>query len=1040
MNFTVYKSSAGSGKTFTLVKEYLKLALGNNKSDYYRCILAITFTNKAATEMKERVISTLKAFSGRKMNKSQSFMLSLIAEETGIASEELQLKSEEVLSSILHNYSDFNITTIDKFVHRIIRAFAFDLRIPMNFEVELDGQAIMADAVDVVLSRAGSEEELTNLLIDFAESRADEEGNWNIQDDIKSFAKRILDEDSSSFVNKLKDLSLSDFVRIKKLLRKLIVDFEEKISSIGNDGLSLISGNNIQPSSFQGGANGLPKYFSYLAELRDDKFEPSATVRKTTEEDKWVSGSCKPDQKNAIESISAELLKLYRDAQKLIQSELRRFKLYKLLYTRIYSMSLLNEIEKIISEFRSEDNRIHISEFNKRISEVVSREPAPFIYERIGEKFRHYLIDEFQDTSELQWLNLLPLIENSLANGCFNMLVGDGKQAIYRFRGGEVKQFANLPMVSNSIEDELLAERQLALKRNYAERVLNSNFRSKAEVVQFNNEFFRHLSHSVSEDRRSIYENLEQKFNPENSGGFVEFGFSNTDNKEYREEILNKVHETITEAISDGYRPGDIAILTRVNSQGSLTAEYLSSKGMQVSSSESLVLAGSREVRFIVSALRFLNAPFENSFRAEIIAFLYDDQVAEQKMRLIAKEDEHYFLSFLKNEDIALDPEALKLKSTYEVCEDILRIFNLKAEDPYILSFLDQVLQFNLKQNKSLPEFLDWWEEKKEKISIDAAGQEDAVKIMSIHKSKGLEFPVVICPFLNWKLENQKDVIWTESLHEEVKDLPVFLLPSQHALSETEYSHLFEEEEKASRLDDLNLLYVAMTRPVDRLHIFTTLPNRWGDLSKLFIDFLSSRELYAEERTHYHFGKKIKAAAGEKVVKSCFSVTDYKKTSWDKVVEISRESLRLIDEEQQEKISLGNLVHEVLSKVVRLEEIPRMLHDLTIEGLITADVENELSNKIQKLLKNTRLERLFTERAESRAEREIILPDGSFIRPDRVFFTGDEVFIVDYKTGKKRKKDEEQLHGYAEVLRRMGHEKIRKLLVYINEEELLEVQ
>ncbi len=1040
MSFTVYKSSAGSGKTFTLVKEYLKLVLGTDKADYYRSILAITFTNKAAGEMKDRVLSTLESIAESNLNSSQEFMLNLLCKELSLSREELQLRTGNVLRSILHNYSDFHITTIDKFVHRIIKSFAFDLKIPMNFEVELDGQNLMADAVDVLLSQAGSEEGLTRVLVDFCESRADDEGNWNIENDLRKYAHKLLEEDGHSYIEKLRHLELEDFTRIRKYLLEQVKTFEKKVSSIGEDALHVITSSNIPPAAFAGGANGICKYFEYLRDIRSDKFVPSTTVSKNIEQDKWTSTSCSASNRQAIESIKDQLYAFFEKANNLIRTSGKLYTLHKMLYARIYSISLLNEVEKVISEFRSNENRMHISEFNKRISEVVSKEPAPYIYERVGEKFRHYLIDEFQDTSELQWHNLLPLIENSLGTGHFNMIVGDGKQAIYRFRGGEVEQFARLPEIKNAGHDELLKEREQTIRRNFKEEVLDRNFRSKKEVIEFNNDLFTFLSSTLPESQQSIYANLRQIPDDTKTGGQVMLDFLDATMEEYKEDALKLIIRHIEQCLQDGYSYDDIAIITRFNREGSLIAEYLHAQGISVSSSESLVLPASDKVRFIISNLYFLEDSSAGVAKAEMIDFLNKGSIRDEAIRTYSSYPAEKFVSYISSLGYQFDPEDLRLKSLYETCEEIIRIYHLDDQDPYVLSLLDQVLQFNMKQNKSNSAFLTWWEEKKHKLSIDGSGIVNAVQIMSIHKSKGLEFPVVICPFMNWMQGNQRDDIWSISRENEVPGLPVFLLPAEKKLEETAYADLYKNESEKSALDDVNILYVAFTRPVDRLYILSSFPYKYGNLSRHFISYLESRSMYEEGRANYIIGTATRAGDHKKhQAKEVMHMKGYVKGPWNEVVEISRESLKLMDEEQALKISYGKLVHQVLSEVNSLTEIPLKLQALYEDGMISSTILLELQGKIESLVKSTQLENLFGEGKQIKTETDILLPDGRFIRPDRVVIDGNTAMVIDYKTGKKRDSDRVQVDGYGDILSQMGYSDIRKFLVYINEEELIEL-
>jgi ATP-dependent exoDNAse (exonuclease V) beta subunit len=398
------------------------------------------------------------------------------------------------------------------------------------------------------------------------------------------------------------------------------------------------------------------------------------------------------------------------------------------------------------------------------------------------------------------------------------------------------------------------------------------------------------------------------------------------------------------------------------------------------------------------------------------------------------------FESIVRTLGYDLKREDLRLKSLYEICEDLIRIYTLNDLDPYLLSLLDHVLKFNLKQNKSIGAFLSWWEENKHKLSIDGSGKKNAVKIMSIHKSKGLEFPVVICPFMNWMQGTQKDDIWSVSRNNEVDGLPVFLLPAEKKLEETEYSDLYTREAEKSSLDDLNILYVGFTRPVDRLYIISSKPHQYGNLSKHFVSYLEHLQIYDETKLNYVFGAGTKKTKHqEKEGAAAFHLKGYVRGPWGDVVEISRESLRLMDDEQSKKITYGNLVHQVLSEIKELEDVNEKLKSLQDEGLISAGTEIDLRKKIRSLFTKTPLRTFFGADKIIKAESEILLPEGNFIRPDRVVMDKENVYVIDYKTGKKRDKDREQVDNYARIMEEMGYKNVKKYLVYIADEEMVEV-
>ncbi|NQX97301.1 MAG: UvrD-helicase domain-containing protein, partial [Flavobacteriales bacterium] len=449
-NFVTYNSSAGSGKTYTLVKEYLKIALETKSSTQYKHILAVTFTNKAAAEMKARVIEALKALSADEaLEGTPKFLqLDLLKPKTdgglGIDANEINERSKKVLKSILHNYNDFGISTIDKFTHKIIRTFAHDLQLPLNFDIELDDREVLGAAIDMLIAEVGNNEKLTKLLLEYTSKKAEAEESWHIEKDLFEFSRNLLKEDGELYLEKIRKLTIKDFDAIKTQLYKQTKEFEQTVKQLGTDGLDLIQSKGVESASFS--RSFFVNYWKDLATLK--KFEPTATTLKIIAGDaNWYAAKVDDTQKQLIDSLQQEFITQFNNSREYIEKFESDYRVNKLIIKNLYNLAVLNEIEKTVLEFKKENNVLSISDFNKRIASIVESEPIPFIYERLGEKYNHYLIDEFQDTSIIQWHNLIPLVDNSLASGNFNMVVGDAKQAIYRFRGGEVEQIINLPQI-----------------------------------------------------------------------------------------------------------------------------------------------------------------------------------------------------------------------------------------------------------------------------------------------------------------------------------------------------------------------------------------------------------------------------------------------------------------------------------------------------------------------------------------------------------------------------------------------------------------
>jgi len=855
MPFVVYKSSAGSGKTFTLVKEYLKIVL--KKPGNFRHVLAITFTNKAANEMKERIIGNLQQLSALQDNapsQAINHLLPDLRQATGLDDKEIGQRAADTLKLILHNYSDFAITTIDSFVHHVIRTFARDLHLPVNFEVELDTDKLIAQSVDLLISRVGSNEKLTKIFVRFLETKTEDEKSWHIEKDLQTFAKTLMNEDGIVFIEKLRNLSLDDFIEINTNVNALTNRFESAIHKIGNDAYQLINNHNIPAEAFFHGKSGIGKYFENISNKRFDKISPNSYVLSTINDDKWYAAKLNPDNKTAIDSIKSQLAIYYQQILDFKGENYNEYVLLKLLTKNIYPIAVLNELDKELNEIITRNNILPISEFNKRIAEIVLNEPVPFIYERLGEKYHHFLIDEFQDTSILQWQNLLPLITNSLAYNNFNMIVGDGKQAIYRWRSGEVEQFAQLPNIYKNDGNPVNLEREQSLVQNYREETLGKNFRSKAEIIAFNNDFFRCISSNLSNDYQSIYDGLEQEYNPENTGGFVSIEFLDKKNLElsFDELNFNKINQIIADAVEDGFEWKDIAILCRSNAKASNIAQYLIEQGIDIISSQSLLLANSPEVNFLIACLQYLSNPHDAISQRAIMQYLAS--TGKISVETVDKP--------LKNSGFDFSVSSLIKLPLYDLCEKIIRIFKLNDKvNPHIQFFLDAVLEYSMANRQNISGFLSWWDEKKDKKSIIVPEGINAVRIMTIHKAKGLEFPVVIYPFADERAKMTKQSQWVDFQNTNIPKLKAALLPTSQELTETTYAHFYEEEKGKSLLDLINILYVVLTRASNRLYVLTSLPtNEAKEINSIplfFIQFLKSSGSWSDERMIYTFGEPV---------------------------------------------------------------------------------------------------------------------------------------------------------------------------------------
>lgn len=1051
MNFTVYKSSAGSGKTFTLVKEYLKIALGDEQMppQKYRNILAITFTNKAAGEMKERVIKSLKTLSSPTAGNDE-LLLSLLKVELNLPAHEIQLRAANLLTAILHNYSDFAIGTIDSFVHKIIRTFAHDLHLPVNFEIEMDSDKLLLQTIDLLISNIGTDETLTKTLIEFTESKTADEKNWSIEYDLFKFASNLLKEESLAYINQLKSLTLTDFFDIRNRLFEAIKSFEKEVKESALSATLLIKNNGLVATDFYYGDRGIAAYFEKLAQGNMEGIKPNSYVQKTIDEDKWNGSKTTALENAAITTIKAKLISIFNSIQQLYDKRYAEYVLYNQIAKRIYSLAVLNEIEGLLTAYKKANNILHISEFNRIIAEIVLSQPVPFIYERLGEKYQHYLLDEFQDTSVLQWQNLLPLIDNSLAENNFNMIVGDAKQAIYRWRGGEVELFARLPEVLGAGNNELLLERERSLKHHFTEKQLTSNYRSKAEIVQFNNTFFKFMVQALDDEKvRAIYNSVEQHYNPEHTGGAVQLEFLNL--QEQSGDMLEEKRtlELIHELQNDNFQLRDIVLLTRSNQEGVAIATYLINNNIPVLSSESLLIKTSDTVNFICNFLYFLNDPYDQISKAAVFNYLSSNgkiktgSLDTLLMHIKNKSKVTDITALLNLNGYSVNSNYLVKLPVYELCEELVRIFNLAAKtDPYVLFFLDEVQNFTGKNSPGLPEFIDWWQERKEKATVVVPEGINAVTILSIHKSKGLEYPVVILPYANWAMDKGKEELWIKLEPNRLGKLEVALVPAGKALLETEYAALKEEESAKALLDNLNVLYVAMTRAVERLYLLTTLPKQSSSIARYFIDYLKQQNNWDDKTARYHFGNTGMHKNKESKQQTAYlNLTKAYSENWRE-----RLMIRVNSEEvwpssaNEERKNKGIILHTALARIRSIDDIETAGKQLMMEGLIDMDEYQELTKKLTTLLHQHTIKPFFMPGLLVKNESEIILSNGESFRPDRVMIINNNAIIIDYKTGKESAKYTEQVIRYKQILQKMSYTTVTAYLIYTQEEILEEIK
>lgn len=1049
--FVVYKSSAGSGKTFTLVREYLAVVLKD--PDKFRHVLAVTFTNKAASEMKERVVGYLTALADPRSSagdRTTGILRDQLLEITGLEPEELKIRSALVLNQIMHHYTEFAVGTIDSFMHRVVRAFAFDLGIPINFEVEIDADELLSRAVDILIGRAGIDPVLTNTLVSFVESKTEDEKSWDIEKDLLKASHHLFREDARPSLDQLTGLTAGDFSSIKQSLHSFLLSYEEQLITTASRAMELIRSAGLDLLSFKGKSSGIGYYFKKIMEGRFEELEPTDTMTKMTASGDLTAKTAPSEVKEAVDTIRNELLSFYEEIQKIRSDKEGIYIILKKVYQNIHQLTLLSELSKILDDFRKEDSIIHISEFNRRIYDFVIKEPVPFIYERLGEKYKHFLIDEFQDTSLQQWHNLLPLVENALSYAHYNMVVGDGKQAIYRFRAGDVEQFTKLPGLLMA-ENEVVKLRERTLRENYEKRNLEVNYRSEAAIVDFNNSLFLSVSSWLKDEYKGIYDDIVQK-KGKNMGGYVRLDFIDS-KEEYQALQLKRVLEVAGECTADGHPWSDMAVLCRDNQTASLVARHLLSNGVDVISSESLLVGSAGSVIFVVSFLKVLHRPEDlmsyisalkileergRVSRAELLSFLSTirKNKKEPGRASLARQEMFHILA---GHGMTCEVSYLLSLNLFELVEEIARSFSmLSHRDPYLLSFMDIVREQIQKGRSDPDDFLKWWEENKSRQSVVVPEGINAVRVMTIHKAKGLQFPVVIYPFADQIMKLTRSELWVPMAGLPVGQLPVALVKADRAMLKTPYRDLYEQESAKSFVDLVNLLYVALTRPMERLYVISRYREKTTDavntVGKILQKWLKEQSLWDEGMTAYTFGERHPASEKE-TEKPGAVINSIISEPWGHRFLLRMNAPYYWDVEDPERNRRwGNLVHLIFSRISAVGDVDDVISGLVTEGALSAGEKDEISKTVRKVIQSPEVEPYFRNDHTVVNEAEVITADGRVYRPDRLLMKDKQAIVIDFKTGRHREEYKEQLDLYSKVLEDMGFVVAEKVLIYTGRE------
>lgn len=1073
--FKLYTASAGSGKTYTLVKEFLILSLSSGNLSC-KDILAVTFTNKAANEMKAKILSYLDGFINGNPDEN---MKRDIINALGIDENTLIERSELLYDNILHNYSDFNISTIDSFIQQVSRGFAKELNLPVQYKVLIDDDDLLDGLIQCIDSQIGEDDKsLTEILTEFMEFQLDEEKSLRIDAMLKDFATKLLKESAykkGEILNiSMKEFSGDEYQKIKEYLNDLykkckkdVLDDVKNIRDV-EDEYGLVT------SDYFNGKKGLQSVLMKVeADINVKTSSLAGAIVKSIfdGEKNWFATK---GNKQAIADVNKSGIDIVGLYKKLVDDH-KKIHLVNIVRNNLYMYALRSVLLNVINQYTDETNKVHLSEFNKRISDILGDCSIPFIYEKIGARYKHFFIDEFQDTSILQWHNFLPLVNNGLSEGNMSLIVGDAKQAIYRFRSGEVEQIMNLPSIYAAEDNDFYAECENTLRNSLHKESLRYNYRSKKNVIDFNNSFFKLSKHKLtSENYSKVYDGMEQLCNKKDGyEGYVSVEIFDMDKlsedtdkptKLYKDEVKQSMLNDIHNLRNKGFRFSDIAVLVRNNRDGSDIADYLSKNNIPVMSSDSIMLNSSDKVRLIIYTLRCLQDDKNDVVKLALSFY-----------RNICSDTEPYDIQKALNDSTNLDAiYELRYKSysLYDLCCAIIDNYNFNIiEDEFLQYFMNHVLEWQNTENKGVDAFLEHWDKKSGSLNLKINSDIDAVSIMTIHKSKGLEFKAVMYPYAFTKVPGdfKGGEKWLPTKDFEIfKDMPdvdSFVLPiNKDTLQGTVLeSHYSDEVEKAA-FDDFNIMYVAMTRAKNLLFVYTNSECAEGSYN-FFVDYFDAEEGnnadFVEEEDITLIKNRFVRNDGAISVKyelgDILFVDDKKEQEQNNIIELDYGN---IPQTSEWKNSLdfepdptmfwaedegdylpqewGNLVHDILSKINTIDDVDAVLNFYINEGSIDKQQAEALQGQFEKIVNIEEIKDAYSKEAVIRNEMDILIYDkyngNTIVRPDRYAELEDKVILIDYKTGKHHEKYYEQLKNYVVALKDMGVEKeIEAYLLYIGE-------
>jgi ATP-dependent helicase/nuclease subunit A len=1070
---TVYKASAGSGKTFQLVASYLKLLIQNQYN--YRHILAVTFTNKATAEMKSRILQQLHLLASG----GKSAYAGLLAAELFMPEETVRSRAGQVLRNILHDYSRFSVSTIDSFTQRVIRSFNREMGISPHFVLELNDDIVLAEAVDRLLAKVDSDKMLRKWLVEFSSEKIRENRSQKIESDIKNLGKELFREKFQLFFPDGKDsvYTRENLENFGKELRAIIYGFENAMGSKARECMRLIHDNGFSVDDFLYKGAGVAGYLKNISE--NCIKEPGSRVRDAVQSaDKWVQGkhislqSLRSLAGNYLQPMLVAMLNYYGENLILYNSATEVMKQLRML-------GILTDLKEEIKLLMHEKGMLQLSDSNLLLSKIIAGSDSPFIYEKTGSRFSYYMLDEFQDTSGLQWSNFKPLVADALSEGHEALLVGDVKQSIYRWRNSDWNILAS----QIATDFPPFPPREVSLDKNW---------RSRRNIIRFNNASVAALKQvflqalpepDEFEYFRNRLEGIYSQFvqEPGNPAapdeGLTEIAFLPED--DFEENSAALLVEQVKRLQDQGLKASDIAILIRKNAEGAIIVktfmeaagrEENASYNLSVISNESLFLFASRGVNFVILVIEWLKDSENKVWKASLMQlwFSWLKHLAQPEGNsfkpdaepewLLPDRFEILFEKELKDplEQIRKKTLLLSLDETImEICSRF-GLYKVESELPFLQTLTDKAAELRISLANDLSGFLLWWNEMGYKTSVCVNEEVDAVRLLTVHKAKGLEFEALLLPFFNWDtcwVGNQAPVLWCRPGTEPFSRFPLLPVKAGKNLNHTIFQNDYVEEKINSHIDTLNLVYVAFTRAKSVLFVnCKKQDDKNGRSAGKTVNVLLEKAIQLMEQENaiagawdpegkiYSYGV-MPAYTSSGSVREATWIRDYAYNGFGSRIglRINSDEFIMAGEERPAK-NTGKLVHEILANISQASDVEKACENALSEGRINAAERELIIAKLKASMLHPEIGKWFNGKFKVLNERSLLSHE-KILRPDRIMISGNEAIVVDYKWG-ERKQDEyqTQVRRYAALLRRSGFEKVEGYIWYINLGEVEEVK